>query len=151
MNHLTNLYKHKCEQLQEQINNLTRMLNEVNSAGMVDIPSPFQSPVPLNNPTGINPDVFAPHLHPDRIPTYQPPIHYGPKPPLNPIPGHLWQDPSGRTWVWRDDLGKWRFYIPNQFDRDYGFPPLTPDGRYVDYQELHNAPKYGRDQYYNYN
>ena len=29
MNHLTNLYKHKCEQLQEQLNHLTRMLNEV--------------------------------------------------------------------------------------------------------------------------
>lgn len=28
MNHLTNLYKHKCEQLQEHLNNLTRMLNE---------------------------------------------------------------------------------------------------------------------------
>jgi len=31
MNHLTNLYKHKCEQLQEQINNLTKMLNEANA------------------------------------------------------------------------------------------------------------------------
>ena len=28
MNHLTNVYKHKCEQLQEQLNHLTRMLNE---------------------------------------------------------------------------------------------------------------------------
>lgn len=28
MNHLTNVYKHKCEQLQEQVNHLTRMLNE---------------------------------------------------------------------------------------------------------------------------
>jgi hypothetical protein len=28
MNHLTNLYKHKCEQLQEQINNMKRMLSE---------------------------------------------------------------------------------------------------------------------------
>jgi len=28
MNHLTNLYKHKCEQLQEQLYNLTKMLNE---------------------------------------------------------------------------------------------------------------------------
>jgi len=28
MDQLTNLYKHKCEQLQEQIYNLTRMLNE---------------------------------------------------------------------------------------------------------------------------
>lgn len=29
MNHLTNLYKHKCEQLHEQIYNLQRMLNEL--------------------------------------------------------------------------------------------------------------------------
>ena len=28
MDHLTNLYKHKCEQLQEQINHLTKQLNE---------------------------------------------------------------------------------------------------------------------------
>jgi hypothetical protein len=28
MNHLTNVYKHKCEQLQEQIKNITKMLNE---------------------------------------------------------------------------------------------------------------------------
>ena len=28
MDHLTNLYKHKCEQLQEQVNHLTRQLNE---------------------------------------------------------------------------------------------------------------------------
>jgi hypothetical protein len=35
MNHLTNLYKHKCEQLQEHINNLKRMLNEA------DIPAGF--------------------------------------------------------------------------------------------------------------
>lgn len=28
MNHLTNVYKHKCEQLQEQVNHLTKMLNE---------------------------------------------------------------------------------------------------------------------------
>jgi hypothetical protein len=30
MNHLTNVYKHKCEQLQEQLNYLTKMLNEEN-------------------------------------------------------------------------------------------------------------------------
>jgi hypothetical protein len=28
MNHLTNIYKHKCEQLQEKVNQLTKMLNE---------------------------------------------------------------------------------------------------------------------------
>ena len=31
MDQLTNLYKHKCEQLQEQINNMKRMLNEMNT------------------------------------------------------------------------------------------------------------------------
>ena len=31
MNHLINLYKYKCEQLQEQINNMKRMLNEMNA------------------------------------------------------------------------------------------------------------------------
>jgi len=35
MNHLTNVYKHKCEQLQEQLNNLTKMLNEAQGGGIV--------------------------------------------------------------------------------------------------------------------
>jgi len=43
MNHLTNLYKHKCEQLQEQIDNLTRMLNEA---------VPPRIPKKLPRPTG---------------------------------------------------------------------------------------------------
>ena len=104
MNHLTNLYKHKCEQLQEQINNMKRMLNEVNSAGMVDIPSPFQSPVPFNNPTGIDPGMFDPHL--------QPPLP--PKKPYNPVrfpdwrtakEGQFWFDLEGNTWQFLD--GRW--------------------------------------------
>jgi hypothetical protein len=36
MNHLTNLYKHKCEQLQEQINNIKKMLSEA------AVPTPTQ-------------------------------------------------------------------------------------------------------------
>ena len=67
MNHLTNLYKHKCEQLQEQINNIKRMLNEAEAPPVNDpdypqpkqlpdgrwytpIPSDFDPQIP--NPTG---------------------------------------------------------------------------------------------------
>ena len=35
MDHLTNVYKHKCEQLQEQLNNLQRMLNEAPPPGVI--------------------------------------------------------------------------------------------------------------------
>ncbi len=35
MNHLTNFYKHKCEQLQEQFNHLAKKLNEENILGRV--------------------------------------------------------------------------------------------------------------------
>ena len=40
MNHLTNLYKHKCEQLQEQLNHLTRQLNEVTAPAAPAAPWP---------------------------------------------------------------------------------------------------------------
>ena len=42
MNHLTNIYKHKCEQLQEQLNHLSRQLNEVGDLSRVirRIPDP---------------------------------------------------------------------------------------------------------------
>ena len=136
MNHLTNLYKHKCEQLQEQINNIKRMLNEVNSAGMVDIPSPFPSVVPPNNPTGIDPRMFDPALQPDNKPRYQPREYYGPYPPQTANPGDLYHGPNGGTAIWLN--GKWRNWIPTPFDIEYGVP-LTPDGRY-DWDDLHNAP-----------
>jgi hypothetical protein len=106
MNHLTNLYKHKCEQLQEQINNMKRMLNEVNSAGMVDIPSPFQSPIPLNNPTGIDPGMFDPSIRPQR-PQIKP---RGLQPGWLPnwktsTPGSFHFDSDGNTWQFLD--GRW--------------------------------------------
>ena len=37
MNHLTNVYKHKCEQLQEQIYYLTKILNEVQGNAVPDV------------------------------------------------------------------------------------------------------------------
>ena len=64
MNHLTNVYKHKCEQLQEQLNHLTRMLNEA--------------------PGGIPPRPFRgrPRIH--GIPDLEGPIPHGPKVPYGP-------------------------------------------------------------------
>jgi hypothetical protein len=68
MNHLTNLYKHKCIQLQEQIYRLTKILNEADAPGPTQFPSeppllpndefqvPKQPPPPsTNNPFGPKP------------------------------------------------------------------------------------------------
>jgi hypothetical protein len=70
MNHLTNLYKHKCEQLQEQLNNLTRMLNEAapppwwkGSPRIRGIPD-FNLP---NYPDG-SPRVYGRNISPTNIP-----------------------------------------------------------------------------------
>ena len=56
MNHLTNVYKHKCEQLQEQIYNLTRMLNEAIPPGRVPrirVPNTPDAPGFLRVPAGL--------------------------------------------------------------------------------------------------
>jgi hypothetical protein len=54
MDHLTNVYKHKCEQLQEQVNHLTKKLNEEKILGRVvravvnavdDIPIKWVNPI----------------------------------------------------------------------------------------------------------
>ena len=82
MNHLTNLYKHKCEQLQEQINNMKRMLNEVEQPpphippqvhhfGPTDspdniiqpgkdgiLPNPLEKPRPPGNPDYTEQELF---------------------------------------------------------------------------------------------
>jgi len=51
MDHLTNLYKHKCEQLQEHINNLTRMLNEADANSVPPYPvAPWIIFDPPNDP-----------------------------------------------------------------------------------------------------
>ena len=76
MNHLTNLYKHKCEQLQEQIYNLTRQLNEADAPG----PTQFPSEPPL-----LPDDDFQVPLQPNLNPNKNP---FGPTPPPNePKPG----------------------------------------------------------------
>jgi hypothetical protein len=61
MNHLTNLYKHKCEQLQEQINNIKKQLNEVQlPPGVIGTdqhgpPSPDTPIYPIPEPLPGNP------------------------------------------------------------------------------------------------
>jgi hypothetical protein len=80
MNHLTNLYKHKCEQLQEQLNHLTRQLNEAappwwngrpRISGIPDFGGPIPRPTGRNIPriirdvpnTDVNPNITpATHL-----------------------------------------------------------------------------------------
>ena len=77
MDQLTNLYKHKCEQLQEQLNNLTRMLNEVNSV------LPTLGTPSLANELGYAPPVTPPSQAPPK-PTK--PSTPPPKPPVLPYP-----------------------------------------------------------------
>ena len=100
MNHLTNHYKHKCEQLQEQINNMKRMLNEVNAPPDGGLP-------PMQMPTGW--DLVGPRS-PNGIPTgfpgsdqHGPPSPYdfsdAPKMPTgnDPVEWNNWLD---RMWQW---------------------------------------------------
>jgi hypothetical protein len=72
MNHLTNLYKNKCEQLQEQIYRLTRMLNE---ADTISTGSPTSGTVP---PSGIDPSMFDRDIQPAPTKPYT---------PTKPVPG----------------------------------------------------------------
>jgi hypothetical protein len=62
MNHITNLYKHKCEQLQEQIYHLTKMLNEADAPG----------------PTQFSPEWHPPLLAPADFQVHQEPPPSGP-------------------------------------------------------------------------
>ncbi len=74
MNHLTNLYKHKCVQLQEKIYRLTKMLNEADAPGPTQFPSEFQVPnqpqdkpfqvAPLYGEPGYEDPIFVPHVVP---------------------------------------------------------------------------------------
>jgi hypothetical protein len=68
MNHLTNLYKHKCEQLQEQINNMKRMLSEAAVPTPTQV-TPTQVTPSVVPPSGIDPRMFDPRL----IPSYEKP------------------------------------------------------------------------------
>jgi hypothetical protein len=102
MNHLTNLYKYKCEQLQEHINNLTRMLNEA------DAPLPTQGTPSLVPPSGIDPRMFDPNIMP---PVDRNPNKYSPKwrerlpRDRDSIGGSFFFDPEGNTWQYLD--GRW--------------------------------------------
>ena len=110
MNNLTNLYKHKCEQLQEQINNLKKMLNEVNA------PLPTQGTPSVVPPTGIDPRMFDPRLippyqKPELIPSIVDPLA---SPPGKANDGDLWQDPQGGTWQYRENplgIGRGHWYL----------------------------------------
>ena len=106
MNHLTNHYKHKCEQLQEQINNIKRMLNEVNApdGGL----PPMQIPIPTEF------DMFGPRNPNYGIPTGQPgnPNQGPPKPDPNAAPQQPLPGASEAEWnQWLDRM--WRWYISN--------------------------------------
>lgn len=102
MNHLTNLYKNKCQQLQEHIDNLTRMLNEA------DTPLPTQGTPSVVPPSGIDPRMFDPRLMP---PVDRNPNQYSPK-WRDRMPrdrysteGSFFTDREGNTWQFLD--GRW--------------------------------------------
>jgi hypothetical protein len=125
MDHLTNLYKHKCEQLQEQINNIKKMLNESDMAPQnpYGYPSPYQtqdgqwqSPVlpypenypPQPAPTPVPPTKPAP---PFRNPKGTPrPAPQGTNPPRCPY------EIGSKGWEkWVRQPGNWHYNNPHPF------------------------------------
>jgi hypothetical protein len=98
MDHLTNFYKHKCEQLQEQINNMKRMLNESDA-----------NPAPQNEP-GYEQPFKTPDGH-WQSPSPQSPTQPTQKPTSN--PGGPPPQPTGNDpeeWFrWLDEM--WYFWL----------------------------------------
>jgi hypothetical protein len=114
MNHLTNLYKHKCEQLQEQINNIKKMLSEVNAP-------PDGGLTPIQMPTEW--DLVGPRSPNYGIPTgfpgsdqHGPPSPYdfsdAPQPPTgnDPVEWNNWLD---RMWQWYINKYPYNMTSPN--------------------------------------
>ena len=95
MNHLTNHYKHKCEQLQEQINNIKKFLNEVQTpdGGLQNDferfgPRSPGSSIPVGEPGSRD---------------HGPPKHNDYPPPAQPLPGASeteWNNWLNRMWQW---------------------------------------------------
>jgi len=125
MNHLTNLYKHKCEQLQEQINNLKKMLNESDMApqnppgyappfqtpsGQYQSPSP-QSPIFPGIPA--KPHTTKPTYPPSSAPPTSKPAPIGKNTPPSPyeIGSYGWE-----TWV--QGTGHW--HAGNPYNDHFG-------------------------------
>ena len=96
MNHLTNLYKNKCEQLQEQVQYLTRQLNEKVIPTVIRYYQPYASsemvqmsgsrPGSLDHVPPTNPDSFGF--------------------PISPNDGTFFYDNLGYTWVFSEGLWK---------------------------------------------
>ena len=100
MNHLTNFYKNKCENLQEKLCILTRMLNEA------DAPLPTQGTPSVVPPSGIDPRMFDPSIQPPVERLHPREYHQTwPPHPYMISPGSLWYDREGRTWEMRN--GRW--------------------------------------------
>jgi hypothetical protein len=133
MNHLTNLYKHKCEQLQEQINNIKKMLNEVNA--------PDGGLPPMQVPSYY--DQYGPRSIPPGEPGSQ--QHGPPKPRPNGPPPQPPPDATQEEWFqWLDRM--WQWYIKN-------YPYSTTNGNgdniqqwwriWHDIQEIHPGQGHG--------
>ena len=134
MNHLTNLYKHKCEQLQEQINNIKRMLNEAEAPPIIISPNIANPWIPNiePNPFGLEwvggpkptppSDKPAPRLPGFPKPRYPDPRNYDPEgtpPPAPRIPGppdcpYPAGSPEWREWVKK--AGNWHVNNPYTYN-----------------------------------
>ena len=130
MDHLTNLYKHKCEQLQEQINNIKRMLNEAEAPPIIISPNIANPWIPNiePNPFGVEwvggpkpppPKPKPPEPLPRGFPKpkYEDPRNHDPAntpepagiggPPDCPYPNG---SPQWRKWV--QQAGNWHYNNP---------------------------------------
>jgi len=122
MNHLTNHYRHKCEQLQEQINNMKKMLNEVNSV------LPTLGTPSLANELGYAPPVTPPSQAPPKPtkPSTPPPKPEKPYPKPK-IPNYPW--PGAPTFPPKPPFGmtdeEYQKYLRN-FNPYFYFPIPKP-------------------------
>ena len=110
MNHLTNLYKHKCEQLQEQIYRLTRMLNE--AEGAVDPTVIQRAP---------NTTSYVDRSYQDRDSGQWTNFHGNPIPGSPSGPNYNWPLGSGREQGFNFDINN-----PNLTQKDFFPPGLSP-------------------------
>ena len=102
MNHLTNHYKHKCEQLQEQINNIKKMLNEADAPGPTQFPSEWNPP--LLAPADFQVPLETPTRKPNPTPPPQYPLTYEEWLKQNPEP----YEGDGGSFPWNKRWQKWQ-------------------------------------------
>ena len=115
MNHLTNFYKNKCEQLQEQVNNLQKLLNEV------------QDTIPdYELPPGVWPHTNDPQPDPAEFPDWVPARFGDENSPWPSMPSKPYEEDKKAWDKWILLMEEW--YILNHPRPSRSSFPAGPDG-----------------------